>query len=110
MVKIVNVLKASGLYTAIIFALYVGAIFPQQGRGRDLAPGREAEMIGSKFGAGRHSLSRTPTKASLAGMTGQYTYVSGGTTSAERTSVGALAQVKSGMMLTGGMGGPSPGY
>ena len=43
MVKIVNVLKASGLYTALIFALYHGAIFPFRGRKRGLAPSREAE-------------------------------------------------------------------
>ena len=43
MVKIVNVLKASGLYTAIIFALYVGAVFPASGRSRDLAPSRSGE-------------------------------------------------------------------
>ena len=67
MVKIVNVLKASGLYTAIIFALYVGPLFPQQGRGRDLAPSREAEAAGSKFGiSGSQSLSRYPAPSGTA--------------------------------------------
>ena len=106
MVKIVNVLKATGLYTALIFALYAGPIFPQQGRSRDLAPGREAEMIGSKFGH-RGSLSRTATEASLASSTGQHPYVSGGGGS---TAVGGLAHVKSGMMLGSGMGGGGAGY
>ena len=101
MVKIVNVLKATGLYTALIFALYAGPIFPQQGRSRDLAPGREAEMIGSKYGH-RGSLSRTATEASLAGQTGQHPYVEGGG--------GGLAAVKSGMMLGSGMGGGGAGY
>ena len=57
MVKIVNVLKATGLYTALIFALYAGPIFPQQGRSRDLAPEREAGMSGGKYGLAT-SLSR----------------------------------------------------
>ena len=95
MVKIVNVLKASGLYTALIFTLYAGAIFPQQGRSRALAPGREAEMIGSKYGVRRGSLSRTATEASLASSTGQHPYVEGGG--------GGLASVK-GAMMGGGLG------
>ena len=100
MVKIVNVLKASGLYTALIFALYAGAVFPQAGRGLSLAPGREPEMIGSKYGSRRGSLSRTATEASLASSTGQTPYVIGGGTG---TAVGGLAQVK-GAMMGGGAG------
>ena len=70
MVKIVNVLKATGLYTALIFALYAGPIFPQQGRSRDLAPSREAEAGELKLGLAT-SLSRYPSPVGTAQQTKQ---------------------------------------
>ena len=53
MVKIVNVLKASGLYGALLFALYVGNIFPTSERVRSAGVSRSAEAGGVRYGEGR---------------------------------------------------------
>ena len=50
MVKIVNVLKASGLYGALLFALYVGNIFPTQERLISAGVSRSPEQGGVLYG------------------------------------------------------------
>ena len=60
MVKIVNVLKATGLYTALIFALYAGQIFPTQARLISAGVSRSAERGAVRYGGGAQSLSTHP--------------------------------------------------
>ena len=50
MVKIVNVLKASGLYGAILFAIYVGNIFPSSEHLVSAAVSRSPEGGAVKYG------------------------------------------------------------
>ena len=56
MVKIVNVLKASGLYAALVFALYIGPIFPKASHLQSAAVSRSPES-GHKQLGGRGSVS-----------------------------------------------------
>ena len=61
MVKIVNVLKASGLYAALVFALYIGPIFPKAQHLQSAAVSRSPESGGVQLGQQRSaSLSTHP--------------------------------------------------